>query len=166
MKFQYPGQYEAYQDVWEYLFDKRTTMRMIFLYRKNLLHQSISTFQRKAFYLQYGLHNWIKGSCTHVPRGVHVNTKQLFEILEFKEDHQRNLQALQQKFTHTCTIEYEDLITNTKETLQSVLSFLGADTMQLNSSILKISPTDIRESVLNYDEIERALRGTSYEHFL
>jgi len=63
---------------------------------------------------------------------------------------------------------YEDLRAD-EQSLYGTLAFLGvADgrDVELSSSLVKLARTSHRESITNYETIERCLSGTRYEQFL
>ena len=63
----------------------------------------------------------------------------------------------------TIHISYEDLVLNQEQTLQSVLSFLGANPLQkLSSAHKKQNPRHVRQIVDNYDELKESLADTKY----
>ncbi|XP_047306235.1 uncharacterized protein LOC124909612 [Impatiens glandulifera] len=60
---------------------------------------------------------------------------------------------------------YEDIVSN-RTKLNDVQKFLGVPYMELKSGQVKIHKGPLQEQIENWDEIQRVLRGTTYERFL
>jgi LPS sulfotransferase NodH len=60
-------------------------------------------------------------------------------------------------------ITYEQLLTQDDETFRRVFEFLGVSPQTVTSKTLKVTSDDLRDSVLNFDELRARYVGTPYE---
>jgi LPS sulfotransferase NodH len=63
----------------------------------------------------------------------------------------------------TLKLVYEDLLLARDQTLQEVLSFLHVRPMPLEGRTLKHTSDDLRQVILNFDELRSGYAGTRYE---
>lgn len=66
-------------------------------------------------------------------------------------------------------LSYEDYFASPENTFKhnsQIFDFLEVDNSSKKSNHRKILSTDLTKVIENYDEVESALRGTKYEHFL
>ena len=61
---------------------------------------------------------------------------------------------------------YEDVIEDRDATERALLRFLGVESATLTSTLRKLGSADLRESLANFDEVSRELRGTRFESML
>lgn len=144
---------------------------VLFLFRRNLLRRLISVvannYDRHAKQLN-GTHK------------SHVHSKEEAEILaQFKP--KINTAVLVHNLTHVerttadcisyfnstrhIILYYEDIISNQK-VLSQVQEFLGLPVRELKSRQVKIHMRPPLEHVLNWEDVQKSLNGTQYEHFL
>ncbi len=64
----------------------------------------------------------------------------------------------------TLKIVYEDLLINRDEVLSFVFDFLGVDSFPVQGKTLKNTSDDLREVVLNFEQLRSKYRGTPFEH--
>jgi LPS sulfotransferase NodH len=64
-------------------------------------------------------------------------------------------------------IFYESFVANRDAETQKVLQFLGIDEfMPLESDLVKLNPDSLEDIIENYEEVVRALQGTTFEKYL
>jgi hypothetical protein len=69
--------------------------------------------------------------------------------------------------SHYIRVIYEDLVKHRAREIGRVLEFLGIENdRELESPLVKLNPTDLRQAIANYDEVARALKGTAFERCL
>ncbi|CAA3030279.1 Calcium-binding protein PBP1 [Olea europaea subsp. europaea] len=79
---------------------------------------------------------------------------------------QRVLEALEYfSSTRHISLYYEDLVKN-RTKLVDVQDFLRLPQMELTSRQVKIHEGPLSEHIKNWDDVNKALRGTMYEKFL
>ena len=63
-------------------------------------------------------------------------------------------------------IGYEDYVANQRIANESILSFLGAKSVALESDLKKVNPDELHAIVENYPEVVKTLRPTRFAEFL
>jgi LPS sulfotransferase NodH len=64
-------------------------------------------------------------------------------------------------------ISYESFVANRDADTRKVLQFLGIDEfMPLESDLVKLNPDSLEDIIENYEEVVRALQGTTFEKYL
>lgn len=61
-------------------------------------------------------------------------------------------------------LDYEDLLQHRDAVLERAFTFLGVNVQPVEGPSLKITSDDLREVLLNYDELRDRYKGTKYEH--
>ncbi|XP_057965788.1 uncharacterized protein LOC131156266 [Malania oleifera] len=143
----------------------------IFLFRRNLLRRMISvlanSYDRDAKLLN-GTHK----SHVHSPHEAEIlakykpsiNASLLMPSLKQVEETTAN--ALEYfKSTRHIILYYEDIIKN-RTKLVDVQDFLRVPQRDLKSRQVKIHRGPLSEQIQNWDDVQKALKGTSYERFL
>ncbi|KAK9220201.1 hypothetical protein WN943_008849 [Citrus x changshan-huyou] len=163
------GLMEHHNDIAEYF--KKKGVSAIFLFRRNLLRRMISilanSYDRNAKLLN-GTHK----SHVHSPAEAKILAKYkptinaTLLIPELKQIEQTTAKAIEYfKSTRHIVFYYEDLITN-RATLKEVQEFLRLAYRELTSRQVKIHSGPLSKQVENWDDVQKALKGTSYERFL
>ncbi|KAH9758341.1 hypothetical protein KPL71_016673 [Citrus sinensis] len=163
------GLMEHHNDIAEYF--KKKGVSAIFLIRRNLLRRMISilanSYDRNAKLLN-GTHK----SHVHSPAEAKILAKYkptinaTLLIPELKQIEQTTAKAIEYfKSTRHIVFYYEDLITN-RATLKEVQEFLRLAYRELTSRQVKIHSGPLSKQVENWDDVQKALKGTSYERFL
>ncbi|KAH9758343.1 hypothetical protein KPL71_016673 [Citrus sinensis] len=171
------GLMEHHNDIAEYF--KKKGVSAIFLIRRNLLRRMISilanSYDRNAKLLN-GTHK----SHVHSPAEAKILAKYkptinaTLLIPELKQIEQTTAKAIEYfKSTRHIVFYYEDLITNRAillesivQTLKEVQEFLRLAYRELTSRQVKIHSGPLSKQVENWDDVQKALKGTSYERFL
>lgn len=64
-------------------------------------------------------------------------------------------------------VDYEDYVGDLQAWNRRKLKFLQVDPdVLIKSSLVKLTPSELRAVIANYDEVVGVLRGTPYEHML
>ena len=64
-------------------------------------------------------------------------------------------------------ISYESFVANRDADTRKVLQFLGIDEfMPFESDLVKLNPDSLEDIIENYEEVVRALKGTTFEKYL
>jgi hypothetical protein len=64
----------------------------------------------------------------------------------------------------TLRLYYEDLLAGQEDFLRGLFEFLEVDQYPVKGGTLKITSDDLREVILNFDELRGRYVGTQYEH--
>lgn len=141
-------------------------VKVIYLYRNNVIKQTISRINRKRLHDATNLHNLEKG----------VDRLPAFTIdpdefsAWFDQTHQRWLEM--HDFVHTLRrpqlrIAYEDLLTDHDAVFARIFDFLEVPHAPLQSNMIKNTQEDLRDVIENFDEIRKLYAGTEfYEQFV
>ncbi|CAA2967971.1 nodulation h [Olea europaea subsp. europaea] len=163
------GLMENHKEIVEY-FNSRG-VSVIFLFRRNLLRRMVSvlanSFDQYAKLLN-GTHK------SHVHSVEEADTLSRYKpvinlsslVTELKQMEKTVLEALEYfSSTRHIILYYEDLVKN-RTKLVDVQDFLRLPQMELTSRQVKIHKGPLSEHIKNWDDINKALRGTMYEKFL
>lgn len=165
-KYKYPTQHEFYPDVYEYLLENADNIRVIFLYRKNLLKASISK-QNQIRLIEMGKDsNLTKQEYIEIDK-LYLDIDKALAYMHFRKisDEKFYKELIRFKYTHVIT--YEDLLNDTISTINNLFSFLNVDSKSnASAKTVKITNDNIKEALINYEELVQKLTGTEYEHLL
>ncbi|KAH6788264.1 P-loop containing nucleoside triphosphate hydrolases superfamily protein [Perilla frutescens var. hirtella] len=163
------GVMEYHKEIVDYFNDRGVSV--IFLFRRNLLRRLVSvlanSYDRYAKLLN-GTHK------SHVHSYVEADTlaryKPLIDstslVMDLKLMENTVSEALEYFIgTRHMIFYYEDLIKDRKK-LVDVQEFLGVPVMELSSRQVKIHKGPLSEHIKNWEDVNKALTGTTYERFL
>ncbi|KAK0575939.1 hypothetical protein LWI29_009379 [Acer saccharum] len=163
------GLMEHHNEIAEYF--KRNGVSAIFLFRRNLLRRMISLLANsydKDAKLLNGTHK------SHVHSLAEANILAKYKptlnstliLPQLKQIEQTAAKAIEYfNSTRHIVLYYEDLINN-RTKLREVQEFLRLPYRELTSRQVKIHSGPLSKQVENWNEVEQALKGTSYESFL
>ena len=120
-KFKYSDQYGLYPDVYDYLLERADTVRIIHLYRQNLLKAAISKqnqlrLKRMGKPANLGEHNYIDlGKIT-------LDLDQAFKYMDHRQKLDSRYSEEIKRFEHKYVLAYEDLLENTPLIMKDVFS--------------------------------------------
>ncbi|PIN12811.1 hypothetical protein CDL12_14574 [Handroanthus impetiginosus] len=163
------GLMKYHEEIGEYF--KRRGVNIIFLFRRNLLRRMVSLFAN-AYDKEAKLLNGTHKSHVHSPHEAQVlaaykptlNTTVLVSHLRGTE--QMVTKALKWfKSTRHIVLYYEDILTN-RTKLVEVQDFLKLPRRNLTSLQVKIHRGPISGQISNFHDVQKTLKGTSYENFL
>ncbi|XP_062019890.1 uncharacterized protein LOC133736425 isoform X2 [Rosa rugosa] len=163
------GLMENHEEIVKYF--KKRGVSAIFLFRRNLLRRMISvhanSYDKEAKQLN-GTHK----SHVHFPLEAQILAKYkpklnaTLLIPELKQDEETAAKATQYfKTTRHIVLYYEDVINN-RTKLNEVQKFLGLPYRELKSRQVKIHTTPLSNQIENWEDVQKTLKGTSYESFL
>lgn len=163
------GLMEHHKEIVEYF--NRRNVSAIFLFRRNLLRRMISvlanSYDRDAKLLN-GTHK----SHVHSPLEAQILAKYkptinaTLLIPDLKKVEDTTAKAINYfKSTRHIVLYYEDIVNN-KTKLRDVQEFLELPYRDLKSRQVKIHSGSLSNHVQNWDDVLKALNGTSYERFL
>jgi hypothetical protein len=136
-------------------------VRVLHLVRTDLLDVVLSQETAKARSQYHAL-----GSDQIDQRAVHLRTGELIPALEGLQRSVDRVRLLLRLLpAASIEISYEEL-TRGEAAFDPVLRFLGVAPRPLTSRFAKLNRGPKQALIANYDEVERALRGTRFERFL
>lgn len=141
---------------------KENNLRIIHLIRSNLLKRLVS---HKVANIRDLRHSTRSVDTTR----VHIEPSILVE--DFRR-RQNRFARYRERFTVDfkkpfLEVEYESLLADFESEMRRVLQFFEIEEfMPLTSELVKVNPNSLADIVENYDEVEQALTGTEFEHFL
>jgi hypothetical protein len=136
--------------------------RIIQLQRRNTVKGVVSTLNARRQWQVSG--NWnLLNESTRQPAFV-VDPSEFDALLQTREKLDRDLeQYVEQLQLPTLRLFYEDLLLDEQAFVGTVLSFLGSRNQPLKPVTLKNTGDDLRQAVLNFDELRTQYAGTRYE---
>ncbi|MDJ0633951.1 MAG: sulfotransferase domain-containing protein [Xenococcaceae cyanobacterium MO_188.B29] len=165
-KFKYQGQYDLYPDVYEYLLENADTIKVIFLYRKNRLKAAISKQNQMRLVCMDKPNNLNQDNFFELDK-LNLNIEQAFNYINKREIADRKYYEELQKFKNKYIVAYEDLNNQTDLVIKDIYSFLGVDCYYKPSEkIKKITKDNIKDALVNYEELVEKIRCTRYEQYL
>ncbi|GFS46558.1 P-loop containing nucleoside triphosphate hydrolases superfamily protein [Actinidia rufa] len=142
------GLMKHHKEIVEYFNERGVSA--IFLFRRNLLRRMISVLAN-SYDSQAKLLNGTHKSHVHSPHEEAVETTA--KALEYL------------KSTRHIVLYYEDIVRN-RTKLVDVQEFLRLPYRDLTSRQVKIHSGHLSKQIENWDDVQKALEGTSYESFL
>jgi len=157
------------QEFLNYLTDKHFS-KIIFLTRKNLLRQLISSLiggQTRMWHIKESDHQKLHQIMLD-PNAVTIRGQShpLFETLQQIEKDILDFEAYLQD-SNILRLYYEDDVSSSPAIgYQKICAYLGIPHIHNTISLLKTNPYPIKEILLNFSEVEAALKDTRFEWML
>jgi sulfotransferase family protein len=145
----------------------RPQLKIIHLVRQNLLATLVSSHIVDRVFRQFGAANITKEmSVGELSRCVALNPRTIVAELSELEARIAGARESMRRFP-MLEITYEDLLRAPAGTCRTILEFLGVESTQsLRSRYKKIMPIELRNSIINYADIEFVLNGTRFGDLL
>jgi len=160
-QLRYEHEYENYDEILSNLF--KDGYKFIYLKRDNYFRHKLSNIisaETKIFHLKNGDKNSVAK--------VKVDCEQLIEGIEYGEIVNETEAENLRNIDHI-TITYEDdIIENSshQETADKIFRYLGLKTVKVKTDLKRIVPEDLKEVILNYDEVYNFFKDTKYIKYL
>jgi LPS sulfotransferase NodH len=142
---------------------KQKGCRIIQMRRRNFIKAVISRINARRLYEASGKWNLYNESDRMPPMEI-----DLAEFDTFIKEREQADQELDQFSTSLglphILIEYEDLLLDRQSVLDSLFAFLKVRNLPVQSKTLKHTSDDLRDVVLNFDELRNHYNGTVYEN--
>jgi hypothetical protein len=136
--------------------------KIIQLQRRNAVKAVVSTLNARRQWHVSGNWNLLAESTRLPPFAVDLQEFDL--LLQEREKLDRDVERyVDQLQLPTLRLSYEDLLQNKETFVEKTLSFLGARHQALPGATLKNTGDDLREAILNFDELRDRYTGTRYE---
>lgn len=166
-KFKFKAQYDSYPEVYRFFLRNIDRMKLIFLYRENLLKKAVSR-QNLLRLINSGEQHYLNSGSGKDFGKLELD---LESALEYMQRQNRNLQFFKKAsaiFQHRIVISYEELIDQSLGTLNQVLDFLDVKpvTELKEAPIRKITDDNLQNAVENYNEMVEFFQGTRFSQYL
>lgn len=176
-KFKYPAQMDAFPEIGRELRSLGPRLRVIVLTRRNVLKQSVSRQKMLRIQQQFGENNLYSSLGTRAlqqtrHQRVEVDVPQTIAYAERLAGRRADFEKTARSFIDAAggachRLTYEELLRDESAAVRGVLRFLGVDASErIGTRVHKATPNDLRDAVVNYDELARAVSGTPLEVFL
>ncbi len=181
MKFKFPIQFDLYPEVVQELKELSRPLRVIMLYRRNLLKQAVSRANMLRIKARFeGCSNVLQYDPSagpavekkfHEPFEIDVS-KTIAYAKRLKSDESRFRQSIEAvsppgRDLPLMSVYYEDLLKDHDATVRQVFEFLDVDpaapVIQISR---KATPNDLSQVIANFGELESLVRGTEFEPML
>ena len=172
-KFKYPLQPVLFPEIVKEIPFLGSTFKLVILYRDNHLKQAISRKNLERVRPLLNSHANL-GKKNENAKGLlrQPFTLEIDEVIAYA----RQLQKQQVEFEEMASqflastggssikIRYEDLLAREQETLVELFSFLGVNKDErVQSWIKKMTPDNLPDVIINYDELVKSVQGTEFE---
>lgn len=136
-------------------------VRVIQMRRSNRVKAVISRINARRLYEATG--NWNLYDKNDQMPPMQVDPNQFAEYLREREESDQELQAYVDKLNlPVIKIVYEDLLTDKLNTLLKIYAFLNIPARPVQEKTLKNTSDNLRDVVLNFDELRSIYQGTPY----
>jgi LPS sulfotransferase NodH len=136
--------------------------RIIQMQRRNPVKAVVSTLNARRQWELSG--NWNRLSETTKLAPFAVDPSEFDRLLQEREQLDGSLQEYVERLQlPTLRLFYEDLLQDKAAFVSRTLEFLNSTNQPLNSMTLKNTNDDLREAVVNFDELRACYAGTRYE---
>ncbi len=141
---------------------QKTGCRIIQMRRRNFIKAVVSRINARRLFEASGKWNLYQESDRMPP--LQINLVEFDQFIKEREQADQELDdyAASLKLPRLI-IEYEDLLTAKDQTLNSLFAFLKIKDLPVQSKTLKNTSDDLREVVLNFDELRAHFAGTVYD---
>lgn len=174
-KLKFPTQSAMFPELIEEFKSLGPKLKLIVLCRRNAIKQAISKFNMRR------IRSETDGvSCNLTQSGPdQADFESKFEIdvpkvlgyarnqVRQREEFDKSIAQFQSETSdNILRLDYEHLLIH-PNIWQRVFRFLGVSRFEeVNSQVRKMTPDDLSEAILNYDELEKEVAGTPLERFL
>ncbi len=135
--------------------------RVLQMRRRNHVKAVVSRINAKRLYETSGRWNLYRQE-DRLP-ALEIDPKEFRQFLLEREEAERELRDyVRQLELPALEIVYEDLVRTRRETLGRVFEFLGVPMAEAEGKTLKHTNDDLRQVILNFDELRAVYSGTRY----
>lgn len=136
--------------------------KAILLQRRNRVKAVISRINGSRLYKRTGM--WGLFDDTNRPDAFEVDLDQFDEYLKHRETVDQELEDYVRGLgIPMVSIYYEDLLKDENAFMDNVYTFLNVTPAKVEGSTLKITSDDLRDVIVNFDELRAKYVGTPYE---
>ncbi len=137
--------------------------KFIHLKRLNFLKHKLSNIYASKTNIYH-----LKKTDDKKPQKIKVDCKELLEGIKYSEIVEKTEEENLKNIPHLKLIYENDILDNSvhQETADKVFRFLGLNSCKVKTNLKRIVNEDLKESIINYDEIYSSLKDTKYSKYL
>ena len=138
---------------------KNKNVSAVHIVRKNILAVLVSRKVNKIFETAHTKEKIV------TPQ-VEIDTNNLLRSIQRLESENAKCESELSSIPYL-KIFYEDFVKDKEQGLNQITDFLGVPSCSdLQPQTTKLNPTNLKKSIQNYEEVAKALKGTTYETYL
>jgi len=136
-------------------------VKVIVMYRRNLIKLALSEVNSLRLFKKYGKWNLFEGK---KPLPLFAPTIEEFDkTFQSRKAYEEKLQAFMTEIKRDMIVrDYQDLLDDREKLFNEFFEFFGVEPFPLKSPIRKNTSENMREILLNYDEIKNYYSDTPY----
>lgn len=129
--------------------------------RRNMVKAVVSRINARRLYEASGNWNLYKEADRMPP--LEIDPQQFERFLDERKQADQTLDAYVSSLNlPRIKVEYEDLLVNRDRVMRELFTFIKVRPQQLQGKTLKNTQDDLKEVVLNFDDLRSRYRGTAY----
>jgi LPS sulfotransferase NodH len=163
-KFKFPEQHEWYPEVEDFI-QKEEDIKIIFLYRKNIVKQAISKQNQLIVYKNIKDSNILKNQ-NHIKTSIFLDVNWVKDKAELIMRSYAFYYGKYKNSKNFIKICYEDLVLNQDKEMERIFNFLNVKPERVESHFQKITNDDLKNAVSNYEELKNGLNQTKFAQYL
>lgn len=137
-------------------------VKVIHMQRRNRVKVAISEINSNVLHARTGSYNVYKEGDRLPP--LRIEALEFRNVLAMRERLDGNLKHFVEHLNlPTVEVFYEDILLDEAETLRAIYEFIGVTPRITKGSSYKNTSDDLRDALLNFDELKASVAGTPYE---
>lgn len=146
-------------------FANQKQIRLILLRRRNLVKLVVSWINYERLMSARNEGHLYKGKRRLPPATLEI--EDFDQRLKHVEQQRQNFDIyIKTLRTPIFELTYENLFLDQPQAIESIFSFLGVSVMPVHGETKKVTRDDLREEILNFNELQANYLGTKYESML
>jgi LPS sulfotransferase NodH len=141
---------------------REQAVKIVHMQRRNRVKIAISEINCNVLYARTKQYNVYKKE-DRLP-AIRIEVSDFKEILDMRERLDKELKVFVEDLgLPTLNVFYEDILLDESNTLNNVYQFIGVPARATKGTSYKNTSDDLREALLNFDELKASVAGTCYE---
>lgn len=142
---------------------KELDVKIIHMQRKNRVKVTVSEINCNILHQKTNYYNIYKEEDRLAP--VSIDVEQFKRVLKMREDLDSQLKHFVEELRlPTLELYYEDILRDEADVLHRTYNFLGVPPILTKGTSFKNTSDNLREALLNFDELRAEFIGTPYEN--
>lgn len=143
-------------------FLRERNVKIIHMQRRNRVKVAISEINCNVLHARTGNYNVYKKDDRLPP--IRIEVPEFMSTLAMREQLDSDLKRfVDGLYLPTLDVYYEDLLLDEPGTLQTIYEYIGVAPRMTKGSSYKNTDDDLRNALLNFEELKAAVSGTPYE---
>lgn len=133
--------------------------KFIYLKRENFISHMISNLMAAETNVYH-----LKKNEEGYNKKIHVDGQLLLDAIKFGDETMKAEEENLRNIPHLTIVYETDLLDNSKhqETADKIFNYIGLKEHKVSANFKKVVPKDLRETIINYDEVYNFFKGTEY----